>query len=235
MKIMLDRGIKTTLVAASLLIAIAPAHATLVSYTNEAAWNADVGPLSGTEDFNSFATDTTFQNTTVSANNMQISGELGSNGGTTNTIDAASYAFSGFYNIDGSSYLLADLVDQQTFRIDFDSSVTAWGGTFSGISDEEIRNTTISAYDSNNVLLGILNTSSLTNSARDFYGFNFDANEAADYLIFQNVSVSLFSNDVFGIDNIGFVTATADVPAPASLALLGLGLLGLGFSRNKRS
>lgn len=38
-----------------------------------------------------------------------------------------------------------------------------------------------------------------------------------------------------GLDNVSFTTSTADVPEPISLALFGLGLAGIGFSRRKKS
>ena len=205
-----------------------PAHAGLISFTSQAAWNAAVGPVSGTENFNSFASDTTFQNTTVNVNNMSISGVPGSNGSTTNTIDALSFAYGGYYDLNGSTYLLGDLQGSQTIRIDFTDAVSAWGGTFSGISDGP-RNTVLSAYDAGNNLLGVVNTSSVTNSDVGFYGFAFDANETASYLVFQNTTTY---NDVFGLDDIGFVTA--NVPEPNSLALFGLGLVGLTLLRRKK-
>ncbi|MBU2876460.1 PEP-CTERM sorting domain-containing protein [Aliiglaciecola lipolytica] len=224
----MTKVIKIAAVLASFVIGL-PAQAGLISYTDEALWNSAVGSVSGTENFNSFSTDTTFRNATVSANNMQITGVPGANGDATNIVDAQSFVFSGGYAIDGTSYLLGDLTGSQTLRVDFDSSVSAWGATFSGISNGTL-NTVISAYDSNSNLLGMLNSSSPNNSTVGFYGFSFDSNEMADYLVFQNITLN---NDVFGMDNVSFVTATS-VPEPASMALLGLGLAGIAFSRKKK-
>jgi len=214
--------------------AFSPAQATLIAYTDQTSWNTAIGSTSGTEDFNSFTTDSSFESTAVAANNMLITGSPGPyNAGVTNKIDAAAYEINGFYNIDGTSYLLADLVGSQTMRIDFQNNVSAWGASFAGISDgTTYRHTTISVFDSNDSLLGILDTSSLTNSDRSFYGFNFDSSELASYMIFQNIA-SNTTNDVFGIDNIGYVTSTA-VPEPGSIALMLASLFGFTAFRNRK-
>lgn len=215
-------------------LAFAPAQASLIAFTDQTSWSTASGSISGTENFNAFSTDSSFETTAVAANNMLITGSPSPyNAGITNKIDAAAYAYNGYYNIDGTSYLLADLVETQTMRIDFQNTVSAWGASFAGISDETIyRHTTISVFDSNDILLGILDTSSLTNSDRSFYGFNFDSNELASYMIFQNIAPGRY-NDVFGIDNISYVTSAA-VPEPSSIALLLAGLFGLTAFRNKK-
>ena len=214
--------------ASALIVGISvglSAQAALLSYSDETTWNNAVGPASGTENFDSFVTDATFKNVTVAVNNMEITGQPGLNGSTSNIIDAGSLEAGGFFSANNTPYLLGDLRGAETIRVDFDFSVSAWGAVFSGISDG-VRDTKISVYDASNNLLGVLSTTA--GGPDSFYGFSFDANEMADYLVFKNTSSS---NDAFGMDNVSFVTGV--VPEPASIALLGLGLAGIGFSRKK--
>jgi hypothetical protein len=76
----------------------------------------------------------------------------------------------------------------------------------------------LSVYDVNGLLLGSANT--------DNFG---------DSLSFANVGqikTAVFStNYVYGIDDLSFETA---VPEPASLALIGLGMLGVAASRRRK-
>lgn len=228
MTIQLKRLIQT----ASLLAAVASsttAQAGFMAYTDAIAWNNAVGAVSGTEDFNAFAAGTVFHNTALEANNMRIqvtSSDYNLVIGLPNT---------GF-SIDGSPYAMAVLRNPDFMRIDFDTAVSAWGANFLGLGNE-LRNTSIKAFDKNDNLLGTITGSAPNNIAVSFYGFAFDAAETAAYLTIQNQS-NLF--DAFSIDNVQYVTPSntpvSNTPLPPALALFATGLLGLaGLGRKKQS
>jgi len=206
---------------ALVVTAAEPASAAFISYTNEAVWLGAVGPLSGTEDFNSFVTDTSFIGVSVALNNMSVIGTSGANGVLTQKIDALALEFTGFYDIDGTAQLLADLQGSvQNTRFNFTNAVTAWGADMRGAADVP-RDTRIHVYDSLNNLLGTVFMSSPSgNNTLQFYGFQITGGAAASYIVFTDNSDG---NDVFGLDNIGFVTSNNEVPEPTSLVLFGIG------------
>lgn len=201
-------------------------QAAVTTYTERTAWLTAVGPLSGTENFNSFVADASFQNTVVALNNMTVTGTTGINGAATQKIDAPAFEFAGHYDWDGTAYLLADLdAPGQFFRIDFVTPVIAWGVDTLAMADVP-RTTSINIYSASDSLLGsIAATSPDDNTTRKFYGFELSA-DAASYLIVQN---STGTNDAFSFDNIGFVT----VPEPAGTVLALGALLGLRQARRR--
>jgi hypothetical protein len=212
---------------AAVVLLTAETFAAVVTYTNRATWLAAVGPLSGTEDFNSFAVDASFQGAPVPLNNMSVVGTTGFNGAQTQKIDALPLEFANYYSWDGTAQLLADLnTTNQHLRVDFTVPVFSWGVDTVGMADIP-RTTRIEIYNASNGLLGSIQANDTTGSGKHFYGFDLTA-DAASYLVVVNPTDL---NDVFSFDNIGFVT----VPEPAGAVALAIAAGVVGPLRRRRS
>src|SRR5439155_12129667 len=85
------------------------AQAAIMIFTDRPTWAAAAAPVNGGENFNGFASDTTFQNTSVPISNGSVSGQPGSNGAQTNKIDALPFGFPGNYPIHRTTHPPGDL------------------------------------------------------------------------------------------------------------------------------
>lgn len=206
-------------------------EASVITFNTLATWSAAVGSF-GTEDFNSFAADTTFQNVSVAlGGGMSITGTTPLfNGPSTQKIDAPPLEFMATYDINGSAEVIGDIDgDSEFIRFSFSRPMTAWSMETRGIGDAP-RMTVLKVFDSASTLLGTIPLASDPASAQlQFYGFQLTGGQQAAFLTITTGDVG---NDVFGIDNVRFVQA---VPEPATLLLFGSGLTALAARARRRA
>jgi len=210
------------------------ASAAVISYTTRASFNSAVGATSS-ETFNSIGTDESFLTSavTVGAITLSNSGTPSFNGPRTQKIDAPTFEFSGLYDIDDTTYVLADL-ETNTLTIGFAGGITAFGADFRGVSNAP-RSESIGIFDASDTLLGSVVVPGTTDSALSFFGFSLPGGLMADHIVFSNSDGVNADNDAFGIDNVAFRSAATTVPEPDTLALAGIALFGLGMARRRRA
>ena len=140
-----------------------------------------------------------------------------------------------FFNIDGGGGYSTPFLDglsssTRDLTVAFDSDVAAFGFDSRQISGETNFDITIQ-FLSDPDFNGNFAIPNLASGALRFYGFQSSATDI------QSVVIS-FNDGFFGfsLDNFTFGgTPSTDVPEPTALALLGLGLAGMGLLRKRRS
>ncbi|HEV8396187.1 MAG TPA: PEP-CTERM sorting domain-containing protein [Vicinamibacterales bacterium] len=193
-------------------VVAAQAAPVLTIFNNRAAWEAAVGSFSE-EDFTGFA-GTSYQAAPVDVGDFSVSMSGSDFGAEWHNVGPVSSN----NDVNGSAQINAATGDAGGLTLTFDFPITAFGANWQGISDA--RTTSVNV-DGTIVAIPNLNGG--------FWGFTSDTPFTSAFFF-----LSAGPADGFGIDNVVYSQADV-VPEPATLSLLGLGLLGAGMRLRRKA
>lgn len=217
-------------VATAALFAVSSASATLMLYSDRGTWLAALGSPVMTEDLNSVVADVTFTNGSIGVGDLTIASSGGAAG--LISIDVPPGVFGSGTGIDGTAFLNgAGLTQNSLLTITLPDVATAFGvDTLNYDFGDEQAELFI-----NGASIGLtpFKTCGLACNETGFVGVI-----ASPDMAFSNIEIRIAAGTGAvgaGFDNISYNAAgpVAAVPEPTTLALIGLGLAGLGYRKRK--
>lgn len=172
------------------------------------------------ETFNSFSTETAFHTVPLDVGPFTLSMAGAPNtDAERNKIDIPPLEF-GVFDVDGTNIANLLTFAGDSLFLTFDTGITAFGVDLASFNNGFLRTQIVVGADT-------LTPAIADASTVRFFGFTSDA-------AFNSVEFRGVANDGYGLDNVAFGSAVA-VPEPGTLAMLGVGLAGLGFLRRRRA
>lgn len=209
------KAISFTLCSIAMLFSI-NASAGILTFSDLASWTAASGGATGSENFNSFTTDTS-----ISAG-VALSDGISASGSGSWEIDANPFANNFECDVDGTSRLCGNNNSALTFS--FAGGISAFAADFSSMNDFSVR-TSWNLFNGSTLLTN-LSPPTVSGQHDQFWGFVATAGE-----VITSMSTVHLNSDTFGVDNI--VITASSVPEPGTLILLSLGLFGISVRRRK--
>jgi hypothetical protein len=193
------------------------ASAALVGYTDRTAWEAAVGGSFVEEDFSTTASGS-YETTPIDVGDFTVSVSGSTFGSSWHNIGPLGSGGAASSSVNGSQQLNLSTGDVGGTTLEFDNSIYAFGANWAGVSDSRTTSFLIDGIE--------LDIPALTGG---FFGFVSDTALTTNFL-----TLTAGAADGFGMDDLVY-SYSSSVPEPSTVALLGLGVLGLRLSRRKKA